>query len=138
MRRRVLPLLMVAACGSSDFVVPPRADMRVDRDLSSSFTPEPADLACLNPACGGCSSWVGWDGQAVKPGDPCARNGAWMCMGTQLQCSDFSCPACAASTMTGSVCGADGHTILDLVATVNSCRVHDFGSVINVCNRGPN
>jgi hypothetical protein len=59
-------------------------------------------------------------------------------MGTQLQCSDFSCPACAAGTMTGSVCGADGHTILALLATANGCRVHDFGSAVNVCNRGPN
>ena len=91
-------------------------------------------MSCLNLACGGCSSFANWDGTPVKVGDPCLWKGVWQCSGTQLECSDNSCPTCGVA-MTGSVCGADGHTILDLTNPGSGCRVYDFGSAIAVCNR---
>src|SRR5688572_28260141 len=126
--RRVVLLLLVCGCGDPDFEVPARTDMRTERDLSSSFVSMPPDMSCLNMACGGCSSWLSWDGTAVEAGDPCLYRGTWMCAGTQLVCSDASCPTCAAGTMVGSVCGADGHTILELTQSGGMCRVYDFGS----------
>jgi hypothetical protein len=58
-------------------------------------------------------------------------------MGSELKCIDDSCPTCA-STMTGTVCGADGHSIIELVYSGGTCHAYDFGSSIGVCNHDMN
>jgi hypothetical protein len=35
--------------------------------------------------------------------------------------------------MSGSVCGADGHTVLELVNASGACSAYDFGSLIDLC-----
>ena len=126
--------VLVSGCGS-DFQVPPPPDARISLDLGVSVNPAPPDMACFNMACGGCSAWANYDGTPAKVGDPCLWKGTYQCTGTTLKCSDASCPQCP-STMTGSVCGADHHTILELTNT-GTCQVYDFGSAIDVCNHGP-
>jgi hypothetical protein len=135
---RWLTLIWLAGCGSdaADFEPPPRDDMRHELDLASSFVPTEPDMSCLDTACGGCSSFTNWDGTPVKVGDPCLWKGMWQCNGMQLECSDNGCPACT-TAMTGSVCGADGHTILELTDPGSGCRAYDFGSAVDVCNRSP-
>jgi hypothetical protein len=131
---RLFPLvLLITACGG-DFVPPPPPDGKVELDLSVVTANPAGDMGCINTACGGCSSWVNWDGTPTKVGDPCAWKGTWACNGTTLTCGDQSCPTCG-STMTGSVCGADGHTILELTYVGSTCSVYDIGSAIAVCNR---
>ena len=88
-------------------------------------------------ACGGCSSWRNWDGTLAKVGDPCLWKGTYQCKGTVLTCMDDSCPTCA-SAISGTVCGADGHTIVELLNTGGSCHAYDFGSSVGVCNRDAN
>jgi hypothetical protein len=138
MRALLLVSLVVSGCGGgggSDFQVPPGPDGHFTLDLA--FTP--ADLAadggCFNTACGGCSSWARFDGTPVQVGDPCLWSGQWQCSGTMLQCSNNGCPSCG-SHMTGSVCGADGHTIVELTYVGSTCSAYDFGSAIAVCAAG--
>src|SRR5579859_4574890 len=135
---RWLMLLWMAGCGNeaSDFQPPPRDDMRHELDLASSFVPMEPDMSCLDTACGGCSSFMNWDGTPVKVGDPCLWKGVWQCNGMQLECSDNGCPTCP-TAMTGTICGADGHTVLELTDPGSGCRAYDFGSAIDVCNRAP-
>jgi hypothetical protein len=124
----------VEGCGRDpDFQVPPRPDMRTVIDLAVSLDHPPADMTCFNTACGGCSAWARVDGKPAQPGDPCLWKGTWQCMGTTLVCSDTGCPACGGA-MTGSVCGADGHTVLDLTMKGGMCAAYDFGSTIALCN----
>jgi hypothetical protein len=137
---RVLAVLaafgLLAGCGDSDFQPPPRDDMRFTLDLAANFSTADTDMTCFNSACGGCSSFANWDGTPARVGDPCNWNGAWKCNGMDLVCSDNGCPSCG-TAVTGSVCGADGHTILELTNPGSGCRVYDFGSAIDVCNRSP-
>lgn len=132
MRLGLILLIATAACGS-DFQVPAPPDARITIDLSVAMPAPTADLACFNRACGGCSHTAKWDGTPAQEGDPCAWNGKLACMGTSLVCSDTSCPTCA-GTATGTVCGADGHTIVELVNTGASCAAYDLGSAIGICN----
>lgn len=136
MRRLVLALLLLSGCGSG-FAPPAQPGDKITLDLAVGTPANPAaDAGCVNTACGGCSSWVNWDGTPSKPGDPCAWKGTWACNGTTLACADLTCPTCGSMMkMTGSVCGADGHTILELTWVGSACSVYDFGSAIAVCNR---
>ena len=134
MRLVVLSLAVIAAGCGSDFRVSPPPDMRTSLDLAVNVNPAPPDMACLNTACGGCSSWTNYDGKPSMEGDPCLWKGRYQCNGTDLKCSDAACPQCP-STMTGTICGADGHTILELTNNGGVCQVYDFGSAIGVCNR---
>jgi len=128
--RFFLAVVLLAGCGS-DFAPPAPPGDKNTLDLAVAVANPAADMSCPNVACGGCSSWTNWDGSLTKPGDPCAWKGTWACNGTKLTCADLSCP-CAA---TGSVCGADGHTVLALTSTSGICSVYDLGSAIAVCNR---
>jgi hypothetical protein len=137
MRGSTCLVLLLTACGHDpDFEPPPRDDMRHELDLSTNFMQMDPDISCFNMACGGCSSFANWDGTPVKEGDPCLWRGIWQCSGMDLVCSDNTCPMCA-SPITGSVCGADGHTILELTDPGSGCRAYDFGSATDVCNRAP-
>jgi hypothetical protein len=131
--------LALAACGS-DFDVPSLPDARFTRDLAIVVTPLPPDLSCFNRACGGCSRWANWDGSPSQPGDPCLWKGTYACNGAELTCSDNGCLACADASKkpTGTVCGADSHTIIELAYGGNGCSAYDFGSAIDVCNHGSN
>jgi hypothetical protein len=134
--RWLLVVLALWGCGQDpDFQVQPLPDMRVTLDLASSFDATPRDLTCFNLACGACSTWANYDGTPVRPGDPCLWKGVWQCVGGALACSDDGCPACGGA-MTGSVCGADGHTILEIIAPAGVCQAYDFRSAIAVCNHG--
>ena len=128
-------VMLCAGCGDADFVPPPRDDMKISIDLASSVLSAEADMSCLNTACGGCSSFANRDGTPASVGDPCLWKGVWQCSGDELECSDNSCPSCG-TAVTGTVCGADGHTILELTNLGNGCRAYDFGSAIDVCDRG--
>jgi hypothetical protein len=134
--RAMWVLVLCWGCGKDpDFEVPPRDDMRITLDLASSFVSMDPDMSCLSTACGGCSNYVNWDGSPVAVGDPCLWKGTWQCSGTTLTCSDEGCPTCG-TAMSGSVCGADGHTIVE-ITNMGMCRTYDFGSAIAVCNRAP-
>jgi hypothetical protein len=135
---RVVLLVAVAfavACGS-EFEVPPLPDARMSLDLGVSIPNPPPDLACFNRACGGCSTWARFDGTPAMVGDPCLWKGTLACMGTSLVCSDASCLPCSGGTALGTVCGGDGHTIVELVYTGTTCAAYDLGSAIGVCNHG--
>ena len=135
--RTVLAALALGACGTDpDFIVPPGANTRFERDLAATFPAPPPDLSCFNNVCGGCSVWANWDGSPAQVGNPCGWNGTWACSGTTLTCTSAACPPCGGA-MSGSVCGADGHTIVELVGAGASCHTYDFGSAIAVCNRAP-
>src|SRR3954469_4414288 len=125
--------LVVAGCGS-DFEVPAPPDARTELDLAVNMVTTPPDMSCFNTACGGCTSFANYDGTPTKVGDPCLWKGTYQCNGTSLKCSDAACPQCG-SPMTGTVCGADHHTILEITNS-GSCQVYDFGSAIGVCNHG--
>jgi hypothetical protein len=128
----------MVSCGRDpDFAPPAREDMRVTLDLAASAS-MPADFSCATMMCGACSSFVNFDGKPSKPGDPCGWNGSYQCMGDGLVCNVAArdCPACG-GTMSGSLCGADGHTIVEIV-TGSNCKTYDFGSAISVCNHGAN
>jgi hypothetical protein len=129
-----LAVLLLAGCGSFTPTAPPND--KITLDLAVAIANPAPDLACPNTACGGCSSWMNFDGTPAKAGDPCAWKGTWACNGTTLTCADLSCPTCA-SKMTGSVCGADGHTILALTYVGTACSVYDLGTALAVCNRTP-
>ncbi len=138
MRLVWLPIvLLVAGCGS-DFVVPALPDSRVELDLAVSPIVSPPDMSCFNTACGGCSAWANFDGTPAKQGDPCLYKGVYMCSGTALVCSTTGCLTCQAGgkTPAGTVCGADGHTIVELTYSGATCAAYDFGSSIDVCNHG--
>jgi hypothetical protein len=137
-RSMVVLALLAAACGSSYSVSPP-PDMRISLDLAVSPPVTSTDMSCLNTACGGCSSWLNWDGTPSKEGDPCLWKGVYQCNGTALVCSDTGCLACTDTTKqpVGTVCGADGHTIVELTYAGNACSAYDFGSAIGLCNRAP-
>jgi hypothetical protein len=132
----LLILLTVAGC-KSDFQVPALPDAHLKLDLSSNVPAPPPDQACFNRACGGCSHFARFDGTPAQEGDPCLWKGKLVCMGQSLVCSDASCLSCG-GTATGTVCGADGHSIVELVHSGNSCTAYDLGSAIGVCNAGPN
>ncbi|HEY1587695.1 MAG TPA: hypothetical protein VGH63_18480 [Polyangia bacterium] len=142
MRALQLPLSLVivigvAGCGS-DFQVPAPPDTRIDLDLAVEITATPPDMDCFNTACGGCSSWANFDGAPAKVGDPCLYKGVYQCMGTSLVCSSAACLTCstAGKTAAGTVCGADGHTIVELTYTGATCSAYDLGSAIGMCNHG--
>lgn len=134
----VVMAVAVSGCGSA-FVVPPLPDARITLDLAVNVSAPPPDMACFNMACGGCSSWANPDGTPAKVGDPCLWKGTYACNGALLTCSDKSCLACAntANHPVGTVCGADGHTIVELTYIGATCTAYDFGSAIDVCNRTP-
>lgn len=138
MRRLIVLLACVAGCGSA-FEVPAPPDSRINLDLAVNMNPTPPDMSCFNTACGGCSNWANPDGTPSKVGDPCLFRGVYQCMGTSLVCSDKSCMTCSngANHPTGTVCGADGHTIIELTYVGTTCTAYDFGSAIDVCNRTP-
>lgn len=133
---RSLGLLALAvsfvACGG-DFRVPPPSDMRISLDLASA-PGTPDDMTCFNSACGGCSTWARADGTPAQVGDRCGFRGMLACTGQTLGCSDLGCPTCA-SKMTGTICAADGRTIVQLLDLNNQCRVNVTGSALAVCNR---
>ena len=133
----LLITLIISGCGS-DFEVPAPPDSRVELDLAVSPITVPPDMACFNTACGGCSTWANFDGTPSKVGDPCLYKGVYACNGTSLVCSSTACLTCQAGgkTAAGTVCGADGHTIIELQYTGTTCAAYDFGSSINVCNHG--
>jgi hypothetical protein len=131
----LLCLLAVAACGS-DFQVPALPDARIAIDLAVTSPEELPDLGCFNRACGGCSRFARSDGTPAQVGDPCLWKGQLICNGATLTCSDASCPSCG-GTMRGTVCGADGHTIVELIVIGSSCTAYDLGSAVGVCNDGP-
>jgi hypothetical protein len=140
---RVLMLATLAFLGchtvtAKDFVVPPAPDARVELDLGTSAATAAVDMTCINSACGGCSSWVNYDGTPSKVGDPCLLNGVYQCTGTELKCTSNSCLGCTGGTPVGSVCGADGHTIIELHYSGTACVAYDFGSAIDVCNHSAN
>jgi hypothetical protein len=126
-----------AACSSSDFQVTPPEDARVTLDLAvPSFPPD--DMTCFNTECGGCSKWAKWDGTPAHVGDPCLWNGVLQCTGMALTCTSTACLPCSPggtpTPVSGSVCGADGHTIVELLTQNGTCSAYDFNSAINVCN----
>ncbi len=125
-------LITSVGCGSA-FEVPPLPDAHMTLDLATSSNPAPVDMTCFNTACGGCSAWAKYDGTPAQEGDPCLWNGVYQCNGTSLACSSSTCPSCSGKAV-GSICGADGHTILELNYAVGTCAAYDFGSAINVCN----
>jgi hypothetical protein len=125
-------LLLMGGC-SSGFTVPAPPDARLTLDLAVVVANPAVDAGCFNTACGGCSSWANPDGTPAKVGDPCLWKGVWQCTGTTLTCSDASCPSCA-QPMTGTVCGADGHTIVELTYPGGQCSAYNFGSALDVCN----
>ncbi len=125
-----------AGCGSDDFQSPAPPDARITIDLAVSQDHPPADLTCFNSACGGCSAWARFDGTPAAVGDPCLWKGTWQCMGTELTCMGAACPTCPGE-MLGSVCGADGHTIIELSHSTATCVAYDFGSSISTCNHQP-
>jgi hypothetical protein len=127
-------LVLVAGCG--DFMVPRAPDMRISLDLAVTIPNPPPDMSCFNRACGGCSQFARYDGTPAMVGDPCLWNGKLTCMGTSLVCDSTACLTCSGNA-TGTVCGADGHTIVELLHTGNVCTAYDFGSAIDVCNGGP-
>jgi len=129
--------LIVCGCGS-DFEVPAAPDGRVNLDLAVTTTPPPPDMACFNRACGGCSNWSNFDGTPAKVGDPCLWKSTYACSGTSLACMDKTCLTCTSGSNrpVGTVCGADGHTIIELTYTGNTCTAYDLGSAIGVCNHG--
>jgi hypothetical protein len=108
----------------------------VSIDLAVVIAPPPPDMSCFNRACGGCSRVAKWDGTPAQEGDPCLWKGKLTCMGTSLVCSDTSCLTCS-GTATGTVCGADGHSIIELIHNGNTCVAYDLGSSIGVCRGGP-
>lgn len=138
MRPLLLAIVMALTGCGSDFEVPALPDARVTLDLAVAPPVMPPDMACFNMACGACSNWKNWDGTPSKVGDPCLYKGAYACNGTSLVCSSTACLACTTSgrTATGTVCGADGHTIVELTYAGNSCSAYDLGSAIGVCNHG--
>jgi hypothetical protein len=136
---RVVGLVLVSAiggCGGGDFQVPAQPDGRMNLDLAVANNFPPDDMTCFNAACGGCSSLANWDGTPVKVGDPCLWNGTWQCSGTQLACSSAACLSCA-KPVRGTACGADGHTIVELLTNGATCTSYDFGSAISTCNHQP-
>ena len=137
-----LSLVVACGCGGGDFQVPPQPDARVSLDLAVNTNSPSSDAACLSMVCGACSDRANWDGKPTAEGDPCNWNGTWQCNGASLQCSSGACLPCTqgsgAQPVTGTICGADGHTILELVYAGGSCAAYDFGSSIDVCNRKPN
>jgi hypothetical protein len=141
---RLLTLMTLALCGckstGKDFVVPPAPDARVDLDLGISSATAALDMTCFNSVCGGCSQWANYDGKPSKEGDPCLWNGVYKCAGTQLECTSNTCLGCSSGSnhATGTVCGADGHTIIELHYSGTACVAYDFGSAIDVCNHSAN
>ncbi len=129
----LLAFALGAGCSSGDFQVPAQPDARMSLDLSATSNFPPADMTCFNTACGGCSSLASWDGTPVKVGDPCLWNGTWQCSGTQLACSSTTCLTCP-QPVSGTVCGADGHSIVELVNGSGMCVAYDFNSAISTCN----
>jgi len=127
----------IAGCGS-DFEVPAPPDSRIELDLAVSMITTPPDMSCFNTACGGCSQWAKYDGTPAKVGDPCLYKGVYQCMGTSLVCSSTACLTCSTGgrTAQGTVCGADGHSIMELQYTGATCAAYDLGSAIGVCNHG--
>jgi len=134
MRVLLIGLLCSLGCGGSDFAPPGPPDGKIERDLSVGVANQ-LDLGCFNTACGGCSAWARPDGTPAASGDPCLWAGTLACSGGNLACSANTCPTCA-QKMSGTVCGADGHTIVEL-ANAASCTVFSTGSATAVCNRGP-
>jgi len=132
-----LVLAPIAGCGS-DFEVPAPPDSRIELDLAVSPITTPPDMACFNTACGGCSKWANFDGTPAKVGDPCLYKGTYQCNGMSLVCSSTGCLTCQSGgkTAQGTVCGADGHSIIELQYTGATCAAYDFGSAIGVCNHG--
>jgi hypothetical protein len=130
-------LLLLSGCGS-DFEVPAPPDARTELDLAVSPIVTPPDLSCFNTACGGCSAWANFDGTPSKVGDPCLYKGVFACNGTSLTCSSTACLTCSTGgrTAAGTVCGADGHSIMELLYTGTTCSAYDFSSSIGVCNHG--
>ena len=122
--------------GGGNFVVPPQPDARVNLDLSQSVSQSMPDMTCFNSVCGACSQWANYDGKPSKEGDPCLWNGVYKCTGTQLECTSNTCLGCSngSNHPVGTVCGADGHTIIELHYTGTACVAYDFGSAIDVCN----
>ncbi len=139
MRMRLsLCLIALVACGcGSAFEVPARPDAFQTLDLGVLFDGAPRDLTCFNTACGGCSSWAKWDQTPVAVGDPCLITGTWQCNGTDLVCSSSACLSCP-QPVSGTVCGADGHSIIELVTVAGACTAWDFGSGISSCNHDAN
>lgn len=136
MCRLAFLVLALGGCGSSgDFQVPAQPDGRMNLDLAVNNQFPPNDMTCFNTACGGCSSLARWDGAPVKVGDPCLWNGTWQCNGAQLGCSSTTCLACP-QPVSGTACGADGHTIIELLNNSGTCVSYDFGSAISTCNHG--
>lgn len=130
---RWLLALALAACGG-DFQSPGPPDGTITRDLTAVVTNIP-DLSCFNTACGGCSSWARPDGTPAQSGDACLFAGTFACSGQNLACSSSACPTCA-STMRGTICGADGQTIITLADDGSGgCVAIDTGSAIAVCNQ---
>ncbi|HEY2744245.1 MAG TPA: hypothetical protein VGL86_06470 [Polyangia bacterium] len=131
-------LLTFAGCHSFEVTGPP--DTRIELDLGVEITQTPPDLDCFNSACGGCSSWANFDGTPSKVGDPCLYKGVYQCMGTSLVCSATTCLTCSTGgkTPVGTVCGADGHTIVELTYSGATCSAYDLGSAIGMCNHGEN
>lgn len=139
LHRPTVVLALVAAAGCGSYSVSPPPDMRISLDLAVSTPVSSPDMTCINTACGGCSSWRNWDGAPSMPGDPCLWKGVYQCNGMKLECSDSGCLACADTNNrpVGTVCGADGHTIVELTYSGQTCSAYDFGSAIGVCNRAP-
>jgi hypothetical protein len=136
-RPLLLAVLIVSGCGS-DFEVPALPDARVQLDLAVAPPVIPPDMACFNMACGACSNWKNWDGTPSKVGDPCGYKGTYACNGMSLACNSTACPTCSTGgrTPAGTVCGADGHTIVELTYVGSTCSAYDLGSAIGVCNHG--
>jgi hypothetical protein len=136
--RSLFILLFLSGCGS-DFQVPANPDTRIELDLAVAPIPSPGpDMSCFNTACGGCSAWANFDGTPAKVGDPCLYNGTYKCNGMSLVCSSTGCLTCQAGgkTAQGTVCGADGHSIIELQYTGTTCAAYDLGSAIGMCNHG--
>jgi|GEM_PF-6255106 len=132
MRVLLVALLCTFGCGGSDFAPPGPPDAQIERDLSVG-TANPFDAGCFNKACGGCSTWARPDGTPAMSGDPCLWAGTLACNGTTLACSSNACPTCAGN-ISGTVCGADGHTIVEFT-NGGTCSVFSTGSATAVCNR---
>jgi hypothetical protein len=132
-----LPALLVIGCGS-DFSVPANPDARIELDLAVTVTTAPPDMSCFNTACNGCGAWANADGTPAKVGDPCLYKGTYQCQGTSLVCMGSACLTCSTSgrTAQGTVCGADGRSIIELTYTGTTCTAYDLGSAIGMCNHG--